>query len=596
MLTTVSGNSRRLLLAASLTLFALACKDPASPQPLVITPAEPLAIIPSNPTLQVPRSLQLSTRGGRGTGTVAWQSSDQAIASISAAGFVTARFPGSAAITARLGDLDSATMTLTVSAAWISIGPSPVILVLQGTQPLTAEVLDADGAVLSGVPVSWSTGDARIATVDDGAGLVTGIAPGTTTITAAGGGTTGIVAVYVNAPFGAQLEWSLIDSGGSHACGLEAPTGLAYCWGDNHAGALGAGVVDGTDFPLLVGGARSYGSLSVGYYATCGIEARTGFAFCWGSNHYGDLGDGTFETRWEPTLVASGRIRFSSISASGGLTCGVEAQTALGYCWGKGGLIGDGTLSGRSTPTLLGSGNLRFSSISTSDSHACGIEAQTDLAYCWGTSDHGKLGDGATMDRLVPTLVDGGSRRFSSIDTGDQLTCAIEAQTGLVFCWGQNNVGQVGDGTTTDRLVPTPVAGGRRFSSVGAGDLTCGIEAESGIGYCWGRNRVPTMVGGGNLRFSNMITHAYACGVEAQTGLGYCWNHTLVPTPVPPPRAQAAALARDQASALSDTLNAEPFAVDFIRENAPFADVWSPSRALESVRTDSHTPRTAGKD
>jgi hypothetical protein len=286
----------------------------------------------------------------------------------------------------------------------------------------------------------------------------------------------------------------------------------------------------------LVRGGRSYVSLSVGYYATCGIEAQTGFAYCWGSNRDGDLGDGTRTTQWEPTLVESGRIRFNSISASGGLTCGVEVQTALGYCWGKGGLIGDGTLSQRSTPTLLGSGSLRFSSVSTSGSHACGIEAQSDLAYCWGNADHGKLGDGTTTDRLVPTLVDSGSRRFSSIDAGDQFTCGIEAQTDLVYCWGQNDLGQVGDGTTTDRLAPTPVAGGRRFSSVGAGSsLTCGIEAETSIGYCWGRNMLPTMVGGGNLRFSNIITHGYACGVEAQTGRGYCWDGTLVPTPVPAP-------------------------------------------------------------
>ncbi|MGH7551913.1 MAG: Ig-like domain-containing protein, partial [Longimicrobiales bacterium] len=183
MRTNVAGSSLRLLLVPTLILLAVACTDPESPeQPPVITPAEqPLAIMPANQILQIPRSLQLSTRGGRNADTVAWESSDQAIASVSASGLVTARFPGSATITARLGKLDSAMITLTVRATGIAVGPSPVIVALQGTQALTGEVVDADGAVLSGVPVIWSTGNASIAIVDERAGVVTGMATGTTT-------------------------------------------------------------------------------------------------------------------------------------------------------------------------------------------------------------------------------------------------------------------------------------------------------------------------------------------------------------------------------------------------------------------------------
>jgi hypothetical protein len=548
MRTTVVVRLLRPLLVPSLFLLALACDDPQSPaQPPDITPAdEPLAITPVDQTLQVPRSLQLSTQGGGAAASVVWESTDTAVASVSASGLVSARFPGSATITARNGR-ESATLSLTVTAAWILVEPNRTTLALDGTQTLTATVIDANGTVLGGVPIRWSTENAIIATVDDSTGVVTGRAPGSTTITATGGGVSGSVRVDVGAPSATGLVWSLIDPGGHHTCGLEAATGLAYCWGDNHAGALGVDYVDASDSPVLVGnGAQRFSGLSAGFYATCGVEAQTGFAYCWGRNSFGELGDNTTATRWVPTLVAGRPIRFSGISASWGLTCGVEAETGLGHCWGRGGLIGDGTLSQRLIPTPIGGGALRFSSISVGGVwaysngidgvHACGIEAQTGHAYCWGASDHGELGDGTTTDRLAPALVGGGSRRFSSIDAGDLLTCGVEAETGHAYCWGQNNFGQVGDGTTTDRLVPTLVgAGSRRFISVDAGDLACGIEAETGFGYCWGRgNPVPTPVGAGALRFSSMIAaHGWACGVEAQTGAGYCWDHALVPTPVP---------------------------------------------------------------
>lgn len=367
----------------------------------------------------------------------------------------------------------------------------------------------------------------------------------------------------------ARLVFSSMGVAPNHKCGLEAVTGLAYCWGDTHSGALGIGVSgndDGSayDFPALVWGARSFSSMTVSSYDTCGIEALTALAYCWGNNNNGQLGDGTFDTGWIPTLVGAGSIRFSSISAGVVVTCGIEAQSGFGYCWGKGGLIGDGTLSQRSNPTLVGSGSVRFSSISASESHVCGIEAQTGLAYCWGLNG-GELGDGTTTDRLVPTLVVG-RRKFTSIDAEYHLTCGIEAETDLAYCWGKNSFGQVGDGTTTDRPVPTLVESGSvRFSSINAGgEAACAVETQTSVGYCWGHNNlgqlgdgtttdrlVPTMVGGGTPRFSSIsATSWYQGGVEAQTGFGYWWGggfeNTVtcsicahpVPTLVPPPRGQ----------------------------------------------------------
>ena len=546
--TRVVARGLRLWLASVLAVLSLACNNSTAVDAPLPEPAEPFVITPlGTHALHVPRTLQLLTKGGSETDNVSWQSSDDAIVSVSDAGLVTARYPGSVTITARRGSA-KATTTVSAAAYRFDVEPNAVTLDRDSTTRLTATVHDADGAVLTGVPVSWSTGDASIAVVNSTTGVVTAVAAGATFITATGAGMSAIATVRVNAPVAAPLVLSSIGSIGNHLCALERPTGIAYCWGDGHAGALGIGDRGGGDSPLPVSGAQRFSSLSVGLYATCGVEAQTGSIYCWGSNRFGDLGDGTFQTRWEPTQVAS-PIRFSSVSASGALTCGIEAHTDLAYCWGKGGLVGDGTLSNRSTPTLVGSGGVRFGSVTASFGHACGLEAETGVAYCWGSNAHGQVGDGTTTDRLVPVIVGDGTRHFSSISAGS-VSCGIEKETGFAYCWGANARGQVGDGTRTDRLVPVLVGEGstrfRSISATGWGSV-CAIQSQTELVYCWGSyvafsegganvDQVrPTVVAGGSTRFSSIVA-AFSgfCGVEAETGLGYCWDVSKpVASPIP---------------------------------------------------------------
>lgn len=529
-----------------------ACKDsapteaPASQSPSKPTPF--VIITENNLAVPVPRTWQVVWSGGGAK--PSWKSADDGIVSVSPSGKLKANFPGSTTITAWRG-LDSATLTVIATATTIDVAPHIIILALDSTQSMAATVRDANDAALIGVPISWSTGNANVVTVDTLTGALTPIAKGSTTITASGGGAHGTASVYV-ALANDQLRLSVIGSISNHTCALEAATGFAYCWGDNHAGALGNAGGEAGDSPMRVRGDLRFTSLSVGAYATCGIEAVTAAAHCWGSNSSGDLGNGSYLTAWEPTLVAGG-IRFGRITASGTHTCGIEAVTGLAYCWGKEGLIGDGTRLSHPTPTVVGNGETRisFSEISAGAAHTCGLEQSTGAAFCWGSNASGQLGDGTMLDRLEPGLVAPPARRFTSISAGWALSCGI-ADTGLAYCWGSNQYGEIGDGTTTDHLEPTLVGGGRqRFASISAtgGANACGLEAQTGLAYCWGRSvpaagdsvsayrPEPTLVRGGAMRFSSVTaTYGGGCGIEAQTGIGYCWSYSqMIPVPILPP-------------------------------------------------------------
>ena len=157
-----------------------------------------------------------------------------------------------------------------------------------------------------------------------------------------------------------------------------------------------------------------------------------------------------------PALV-SGGLSFASVSAGDRQTCGLTAASEA-YCWGYNyaGQLGDGTTTTRLTPTLV-SGGLSFASVSQAvlNDYACGVET-AGAAYCWGWNGNGQLGDGTTTQRLIPTLVSGGLS-FASLSQGTFHVCAL-TPAGDAYCWGNNSSGQLGnDGATPQSMTPVPV-------------------------------------------------------------------------------------------------------------------------------------------
>jgi len=290
----------------------------------------------------------------------------------------------------------------------------------------------------------------------------------------------------------AGVAFKSIAAGDAHACGL-ATTGSAYCWGANGSGRLGDNTTTNRSTPVAVTmpGGVTFKAITAGEQHSCGL-ATTGAAYCWGFNTNGRVGDGTTTDRLTPVAVTMpGGVTFTSLGGGGYHTCGL-ATTGAAYCWGYNfyGGVGDNTATDRWVPTAVTMpGGITFSSLEGGNIHSCAL-ATTGAAYCWGANLYGRVGDGTTTDRFVPTAVSmPGGVTFSSIAGGGYHSCGL-ATTGAAYCWGYNGHGQVGDNTTTDRSLPTAVTmpGGVTFSSIAGGIYhSCGL-ATTGAVYCWGGN------------------------------------------------------------------------------------------------------------
>lgn len=190
-------------------------------------------------------------------------------------------------------------------------------------------------------------------------------------------------------------------------------------------------------------------------------------------------------------------------------------------------LEGAGRVLGDTPPAIVPE------SISAGTGFTCGL-TETGTAYCWGENASGELGDGTTTDRLTPTPV-GGGLTFASVSAGGSHACGLRAD-GTAYCWGRNSVGELGDGTTTDRLTPTPVSDGLTFASVSAGSsYTCGLVTD-GSAYCWGfnangelgdgttTNRLSPSLVSGELTFTAISAGAGTTCSLVTNGAAYCWG------------------------------------------------------------------------
>ncbi|HLT96247.1 MAG TPA: S-layer homology domain-containing protein [Acidimicrobiia bacterium] len=270
-----------------------------------------------------------------------------------------------------------------------------------------------------------------------------------------------------------------IRTGEIHTCALTEDT-LVYCWGDNLRGQLGrsghtggtpASVVDPTNTDESLTGVVDIG---LGSFHTCAITADT-TGLCWGWNNVGQLGNGETTGMFAnpvPRVVVDPEdpqeplTGLAHVDGGGVHTCAGTADGAS-MCWGQNahGQLGNGDEPNNSSvpvnvvdpddPTQPLAGTV---ATSTGVIHSCAL-TEDGTALCWGNNEEGQLGDGSTDTTGVPVVVADPTEPSSAFSGLSQLadygwnTCAVTSG-GIPYCWGDNQYGQIGDGTTTDRSLP----------------------------------------------------------------------------------------------------------------------------------------------
>lgn len=439
---------------------------------------------------------------------IKFSSSDTTVASVDEmSGVVRARKPGTVRITASAcGESASAQVVVLASVTRIAVTPPSDTVVAGDTASVTARAFGPDGSRVTNAKFIFSSSLPSVSVIqtsDSTARLVT-ISAGNAVITATAEGVpgTGTLLILARAFLPGSTFANTIDVGDATACGIIA-LGQSFCWGLNNHGQVGA-KTDSTCFddlpvatvrpcsllPLRISREVDFATISSGDSTGCGIS-NAGRAYCWGAGIHGQIGNGLTGDQAAPVLVTSA-LTFTSISVGGAHACAI-ATGGVAYCWGQdgSGQLGDARVVKSTTPIPVsgGGGPAIFASISAGFRHSCAV-AVDGTGFCWGNNNFGQLGSGSTTGSDTPLLVAGGFR-FQSISAGGDHTCGILVSGGAV-CWGSNVDGQLGKGTVGDTsLVPVAVAGGAAFSRISASTGTRSVTApgstvpnkKSGFGH-----------------------------------------------------------------------------------------------------------------
>jgi alpha-tubulin suppressor-like RCC1 family protein len=301
-----------------------------------------------------------------------------------------------------------------------------------------------------------------------------------------------------------------ISTGSNFTCAVTA-SGGAKCWGDNTYGQLGdnsllprSSVVDVFE---LTSGVKA---IAAGGRHACAI-ARDGSVLCWGSNEKYQLGNLDLPAssfgRPLPPITSGSLVFLVSIVAGTNHTCGADGLGGV-KCWGDGGYgqLGDGGARKFSTPESVNNLTSGVAQISAGGNDSCALTAGGEVK-CWGANEAGpylvelNINGYYNQSRRSPVGVSGLSNSIRAVSAGGAHTCALGIGDD-VKCWGNNNNGQLGDGTTTNRQTPvvaSPLEIGNSNSISAGGEHTCALSRQfsyannttyllSNSIKCWGAN------------------------------------------------------------------------------------------------------------
>ena len=303
-----------------------------------------------------------------------------------------------------------------------------------------------------------------------------------------------------------------VVAGLEFACALRSG-GTVKCWGSNSNGQLGNASTTDSSTPVDVAGLTSVTQISGNYNHVCALRSDATVR-CWGWGLLFQLGDGTQTDRSTPVTPA-GLGPVTQISAGVFNTCALLSDATV-RCWGAGnnGGLGDGNTtywtSTKTSPTGL-SGVAKISA-GVGWNNLCAV-LSSGTVKCWGLNTYGAVGNGVVLTgsdilQLTPVTAGPFPAAVSSISFGMYHACAALSD-GSAVCWGgQGTDGRLGDGTTTHRTVPTLVSGVSGVTQISAHYThSCAVLTDSTI-KCWGLNTYGALGNGTNTTSLTAVTVA----------------------------------------------------------------------------------------
>ncbi|WP_295996258.1 Ig-like domain-containing protein [Rugamonas sp.] len=364
----------------------------------------------------------------------------------------------------------------------IAITPANSTIAVGTTETLVATGTYSDNstAVLAATnQLAWGVKGSN-ASVVTATGVVTGLVMGPDTVTATVGSVVGSTAITIKGP------WVKVVAGASHTVALKAD-GTLQAWGSNQWGQLGDGSTNDSAVPVQVsGGFSNWTFIAAGEDHVMAIRAD-GSLWGWGYNQNGQLGDGTQTNRSAPTKIGTS-TDWVFVSAGKSHTVAINKGGVL-WAWGRNfnGQLGDNTKVDKLVPTKIGAA-VNWSSAAAGATHTLGRRADGSL-WAWGGNAKGQVGNGSIVD--VPAPVQIGTSTWVSVAAGTLHSVAIRAD-GALFAWGSNGNGQIGNGglSTTNVTAPAQIlaSGLSNWSVIGAGYAHTVALRRDGTLYAWGSN------------------------------------------------------------------------------------------------------------
>jgi alpha-tubulin suppressor-like RCC1 family protein len=282
---------------------------------------------------------------------------------------------------------------------------------------------------------------------------------------------------------GDDEDWASVACGYQHTVAVRTD-GTLWAWGDNAGGQLGNGTAQDQSSPVRIGSASNWASVACGLYHTVAVR-NDGTLWAWGQHEYVHPDVGGNGSSSSPMQVRSGLDNWVSVACGDRHTVAIRSDGSLwGWGYGSSGQLGDGTSGGiKKSPVRIGSFN-DWAFAEGGDTHTVASRGDGSL-WSWGYNIAGQLGDGTTTNRLSPVQV-GGAADWRFVAAGYRYTVSIRGD-GSLWAWGYNGQGQLGDGTTVNRSSPVRI-GDATWALASCGTShTVGMRKDGSL-WAWGAN------------------------------------------------------------------------------------------------------------